>query len=110
LQALNLLNDPVFFESAQALAHRILTEKPRAATGERIDYAFRLCFGRPTSEREKQRLGSYFDQQVGIFRSDPASAAAMMPMTPEGASPVDAAAWVGVSRVLLNLDEFITRE
>ena len=28
----------------------------------------------------------------------------------EGVEPAEAAAWVGVSRVLLNLDEFITRE
>jgi hypothetical protein len=34
----------------------------------------------------------------------------MQPFHPQGMDALDAAAWVGVSRVLLNLDEFITRE
>ena len=36
--------------------------------------------------------------------------AVVAPYVPEGVSRADLAAWVGVSRVLLNLDEFITRE
>ena len=32
------------------------------------------------------------------------------PALPEGAAPLDAAAWVAVARVLLNLDETITKE
>jgi hypothetical protein len=104
LQALNLLNDPVYMEAAQALAHRLLSEKPGAAAGERIEYAFRLCLGRSPSDREKQRLGSYLDQQVGILRKDTTSALALLPLQPEEA------AWAGLGRVLLNLDEFITRE
>jgi hypothetical protein len=109
LQALNLLNDPVFFEAAQALAHRVLTEKS-ASTAERLEYAFRLSLGRGPSERERQRLSSYFDQQIGILRLDPESATALFPLTPDGVDPIEAAALVGVSRVLLNVDEFITRE
>jgi hypothetical protein len=109
LQALNLLNDPVFLESAQALAHRVLAEKQGTAAA-RIDHAFRLCLARAPSEREKQRLSSYFDQQIGILQQDPASAAALLPLTPDGADPTESAAWVGLARVLLNLDEFITRE
>jgi hypothetical protein len=84
LQALNLLNDAVFMEAAQGLAFRVLTEAPE----DRIGYAFRLCTGRTPTEREKQRLLTYFDSQGG---------------PPE-------AAWTAVGRVLLNLDEFITRE
>src|SRR5437899_9410897 len=45
LQALNLLNDPVFFEAAQALAMRILAEKPGSAA-DRIRYGFELCLMR----------------------------------------------------------------
>ena len=41
LQALNLLNDPVFFESAQAFAFRVLQE-PAA---NRLDAAFRIGAG-----------------------------------------------------------------
>ena len=96
LQALNLLNDPVFHEAAEALAWRIETE---AAGGfrERLDRAYRLCLARAPSAAERERLARYYDQQDGIFRRERGGA--------EGAP-----AWVGVARVLLNLDEFITLE
>jgi hypothetical protein len=88
---------------------RILKEQP-GASGDRIEYAFQLCAGRAPSSREKERLSQYLDQQIGIFKKDTAAASALLPLTPEGLDPVESAAWVGVSRVLLNLDEFITRE
>jgi len=106
LQSLNLLNDPVFFEAAQALAVRVLNEAP--ATG-RLDYAFELCLGRTPSTRERERLARYFDSEATAFRADAKSAAAMEPLDTGGTAD-ERAAWVAVSRVLLNLDEFITRE
>ncbi len=88
LQALTLLNDQGFFEFAQALADRILREGP-SDDRERISYAFRLCLGRQPSEREQQTLEGLLQKQ-------------------NEAKPLDA--WISVARVLLNLDEFITRE
>ena len=46
LQALTLLNDPVYVEAAQALAARVLNERPKADVDERIDHMFRLCESR----------------------------------------------------------------
>ena len=109
LQALNLLNDPVFFEAAQALATRVVKEMP-AAVEQRVDYAFELCLGRKPTPRERTRIIGYYEQQKKLLENDPKSPAGMQPFRPEGVDPLDAAAWVGVSRVLLNLDEFITRE
>ncbi len=109
LQALNLLNDPVFFEAAQALATRVLEEMP-ANVPQRIDYAFQLCLSREPTARERQRLIEYYEQQKQLLAKDPKATESMQPFRPEGVEPLDAAAWVGVSRVLLNLDEFITRE
>jgi hypothetical protein len=109
LQALNLLNDPVFFEAAQALAVRLLQEAP-GGIAERLDYGYRLCLGRAPSARERERLAKYYNQQLSILQQEPDSAASMLPVAPEGSGRLEAAAWVGVSRVLLNLDEFITRE
>jgi hypothetical protein len=106
LQSLNLLNDPVFLEAAQGLALRVLTEPAK----DRIDYAFELALGRAPSARERERFSAYLDQQSGLAEKDPESAAKLMPMAPEGISKTEAAAWAGASRVLLNLDEFITRE
>jgi hypothetical protein len=109
LQALNLLNDPVFFEAAQALATRVLEEMPGGIT-ERLDYAFMLVVARPPTAGERQRLTDYFEQQKQLLAKDPKASENMQPFHPPGVDPLDAAAWVGVSRVLLNLDEFITRE
>jgi hypothetical protein len=88
LQALTLLNDQGFYEFAQALAGRILREGP-SDNRERIAYAFRLCLGRQPNEREQQTLERLLQKQ-------------------HEAKPLDA--WTSVARVLLNLDEFITRE
>jgi len=88
LQALTLLNDQGFFEFAQALANRILREST-SDDGERIRYAFHLCLGRSPSDRERHALEGLLARQ-------------------HEAKPLDA--WTSVARVLLNLDEFITRE
>lgn len=83
LQSLNLLNDPVFFEAAGALAKRIEAQAPGAGFNDRLTYAFELTLGRKPTSAERDRLATYYDKQQD---------------------------WTGISRVLLNLDEFITRE
>ena len=104
LQALNLLNDPVFLEAAQALAERTLRESAGAAFQDRIRHAYRLCLAREPAAKEVETLLSYFQTQERILAGDEKGRAALYPLNPE------AAAWVGVASVLLNLDEFITRE
>ena len=109
LQALNLLNDPVFFEAAQALALRLLRER-QEGLGDRIDYAFKLCLGRAPNPSEKDRLIRYYRQQQEILAHNPESIEGLFPAkTMEGVDPTEAAVWVLLSRVLLNLDEFIFR-
>jgi hypothetical protein len=94
LQALNLLNDEVFFEAAKALAWRVAEETPGASLAGKIDHAFRLCVGRAPTEKERTRLERYHDEQATLFGKE------NQPLPP----------LLGLSRVLLNLDEFITRE
>jgi hypothetical protein len=112
LQALNLLNDPVFFEAAQGLALRVLRDGPigHPGFGDRLNYAFEATLGRAPSARERERLGAFFDETIKNLRDNPQTVAAMFPNRLEGVPQLDAAAWVELSRVLLNLDEFITRE
>ena len=111
LQALTLANDPGFFEMAQGLGGRVLREAPRGDT-ERIRHAFRLCLAREPLADETRRLAEFLDSQRKSFDgADSGDAeAAAPPGLPEGTGAVEGAAWTALARVLLNLDEFITRE
>ena len=78
---------------------------------ERIHYAVRLCLARPPSNFEQKRLADLLNQQRTDIESDPGDAHLPVPATvPAGINPRELAAWTTVARVLLNLDEFITRE
>jgi hypothetical protein len=116
LQALMTLNEPVFLDCARALAMRTLADGG-ATDAERIVYAFRRCVSRPpTTEERTELLKLLSKQQERFARPDAkpwelaASDPAHPPQLPKGIMPVQAAAWTVVSRVLLNLDETITKE
>jgi hypothetical protein len=109
LQALTLLNDPAFFEAAQSLAARVLRES-RGDTAGRVDHLFRLCLARGPTAAERERLADYLQAQLAIVRRDPSSAGKLFPHKVEGVGTDEAAAWVGVCSVVLNLHEFITRD
>jgi hypothetical protein len=110
LQALTLLNDRAFIEFAQGLAGRVLREGG-ANDAERIRYAFQLCLARPPSDREENLLSRLLTQQTAEFKADPKAAQKLVPaQLPAKTNVPQRAAWTMVARVLLNLDEFITRE
>jgi Protein of unknown function (DUF1549)/Protein of unknown function (DUF1553)/Planctomycete cytochrome C len=109
LQALTTLNEPLFVESARALAAKALREGG-ATDEQRIVYAMRRCVARkPTGAEEGELLALLKREEQGI------SAAQAHEMignqaVPAGATDAQLAAWTTVSRVLLNLDETITKE
>jgi cytochrome c553 len=90
LQALTLLNDEAFVEFAGTLAARVLREAPGNDRG-RLVFAFRLCVSRAPGGTELRRLEELLAQQ-------------------KRTEPDERTAWATVARVLLNLDETITRE
>ena len=106
LQALTLLNDPVFFEMAQAMSRRVLSRE-LGSDLERIDYAFRLCMARSPDQKEIQRLFSFLSRQQQLFASEPKAAQALI--DEQISNGPQRAAWTNVCSVLLNLHEFITR-
>lgn len=101
LQALNLLNDPVFFEAAQSLALRVLREAP---PDQRIDHAFLLALGRPPSGRERERMQRFLQEHSAALQARAGQPQQLLPLDPGHA------AWTSAARALLNLEEFITRE
>jgi hypothetical protein len=108
LQALTLLNDETFVECARALAARVLRQGPKSETG-RLELAFRLCLARAPVKSERNSL-------LDLLRSElAAEARTLRDTTGQSNTKADGgvqqlAAWTAVSRVLLNLDETITRE
>lgn len=125
LQALNLLNDPAFFEAAQGLAKRAVemtetveslstrladssagpTNKPawKQSSNQAIATAFRLCTARHPKREELARLVTLYESLRTKYEKAPDEAKKLAP-TPEQA------AMVMVANVILNLDETITKE
>jgi hypothetical protein len=111
LQALTLLNDEAYVEAAQALASRVLNEAPPGHS-ERLRYAFELCTSRAPDSIETETLSRFFAGQLDDFQSDPQLAKSVVrngdQYSQEQLSEI--AAWTAMARVIMNLDEFITRE
>lgn len=116
LQALVSLNEATFMECAQALARKTLAEGGRTDV-EKINFAFRRALSRPPTDRERKELLSLLAQQQqhiseGWVNATELGAGKMGSVTnlPSGTTPTQLAAYTVVSRVLLNLDETITKE
>ena len=117
LQALTLWNDPVFVECAQRLGRRLVDSVPMVAGIDQrtrlvVDRAVRLGLGREAGRIEHRVLGDLFRDNLERYWADELSArqVAGPGKWPHTASLAEVAAAVGVARVILNLDEFITRE
>jgi hypothetical protein len=101
----------VFVEAAQALAKRVQDEMPDEAPCIKLERMFEYAFGRDKTSAERNRLLKTFGELRSLARSDPAAAAKLVGnYKPAKSQSDEAAAWVGVARVLLNLDEFVTRD
>jgi hypothetical protein len=110
LQALVLLNDPVFYEMAQSLAVRVLRPQ-RWSDEERVNHAFQLCLARRPTSAERQRLLQYLDGQRKLLAADVESVKKILGTWADKENdPTSQAAWTNLCSVLLNLHEFITRD
>ena len=92
LQALTLMNDPVFFECAQALGRNVaaLTE---ATTKEKVRRVFTAVLSRAPTQAELDRLMEFHEVQTRLANGAP-----------------ETSTFVAMARTLMNLDEFVTRE
>jgi hypothetical protein len=116
LQALTALNEPIFMECAQALGRRTLSEGGKDDP-ERLTYAFRRCVARKPTAAESSELLALLARQKERFHQPGAKPQELagadgkhLPEVPAGVAPADLAAWTVVSRVLLNLDETVSKE
>jgi mono/diheme cytochrome c family protein len=112
LAALVLLNDPSFVEAARALASRtIASGGPTDDT--RLDYVFRRAVTRPPDDFERATLGKLLATNRQQYRAAREDADKLIRT---GQAPValdidaaELAAWTAVCRVILNLNETVTR-
>jgi len=110
LQSLTLANDQQFVEIAQGLALRVLNSS-LVDDAARLAFAFRACLSRQPSKNETERLAKFLAQQRSGFAANLKEAERLTPpLVSVKANVQEFAAWTAVARVLLNLDEFITRE
>jgi hypothetical protein len=112
LQALVLLNDPTYVESARALAERVLRHGGNT-DADRIAYTYRVALQRQPRPAELKLLGALVTKHRAEYKSDPKAAAALLSVglkrVPEDLDKADLAAWTSITRTVLNLHEVITR-
>ena len=115
LAALTSLNEITFVEAAQALALRVVQEGGTTDL-ERARYAFRLCTSRFPLATEVAEITRLLDSRRGRLKDGWLSARTVafgtsekLPTLPLNVTPNDVAAWTIVARVLLNLDETLTK-
>lgn len=112
LQALSLLNDPTFVESARVFAARIVREGGDD-TQQKIAWAYRTAVSRKPSAEIAAELNKIFELHLDHYNANVKEAKKLIatgeaPLA-EGLDPVELAAWTSVARVILNLHEAITR-
>lgn len=112
LQALVLLNDPIFVEASRALG-LLMLHQGGSDDDARVAWGFRRVTGRLPEDSERAVLLKVLAQRRETFRSQPDRAASLQSVG-EGArdasvDPIEAASFAEVGRVLLNLHEAITR-
>jgi hypothetical protein len=112
LQALVLLNDPIFIEAARVFAQNAMRQG--ATADAQIAWAFNRALGRKPSLDERRVLMDLYGKSLAQFQKDPASAAEFVAI---GDAPLakelptnKVAAMTTVTRAILNLHETITRD
>jgi hypothetical protein len=111
LQALTLLNNPIFVEAARKLAERAIHEGG-SESGGRLAFAFRLATGRHPDREEQKILEDKLAEMLAAYRADESAARALTGVgeSPrDGAIPVvELASYTALANIILNMDEVIT--
>ncbi len=110
LQALASLNNEVFAEAARAMARRVLSSAA-SDERERISLALRWLVSRPPTDDELTVFGELLAESRRWYADHAAEATTVIgSFKPDDVSVEETAAWVATARIMMNLDEFLTRE
>lgn len=109
LQSLTIANDLVFKELAEGLANRVLHAENIGTESLRIELMFRYALTRNPAVEELEILTAYFERELERFQSSPMAASEFVETDLQGSDLQQLAAYTSLARVLLNTDEFMTR-
>jgi hypothetical protein len=112
LQALNLMNDVTFVEAARFIGQRMLLEGG-AEADSRLRHGFRMALGRLPKPAELAVLRGSLNYHLDYFAGKPAEAKALLWQGESRSAQLperDLAAYQAVASLLLNTDEFVTKE
>jgi len=101
LQALTLLNDPVFYECAETLGRQMIDKHPNDVSAA-INDLFQRCLGRQPVDQELPCLTATHQDVLRIKEAENRKL--------KSTEDPNVAAMIAVTRVVMNLDEFITRD
>jgi hypothetical protein len=112
VQALALLNDVTFVEAARGLAERVV--RAGGTPDDHLTRAFRRVLARPPTAAELGVLRGHLDHHRAEYRRDPAAATRLLRVGESKPDPkldpAELAAYTAVCRLILNLDEAVTKE
>lgn len=119
MQSLMRMNDGFYFEFARALGQRLVNGLPSRDDGDertdaRLSRLYELCLSREPREQEWSLLRQLYEDHRGFYDVNPSLARSVtIDMSVDANDPQaisELATWVVLSRIAINLDEFIVRQ
>ena len=113
LQALTLLNNEIFVEAAREFGQRI--RKHSGSDRNRLAQAFRLCVSRQPTVSELDQFQEMLTASRKWYEANKDAARALARAGTESElskndnDQLEVAAWIATCRIMLNMDEFVTR-
>ena len=112
LQALDLLNDPIYVEAARVFAQNAAAHAPANVDGQ-LAFVFDRALNRAPTSEERSILRRLYERNLKRFSANPASARELLAegesALPPKSDAVRLAALTTITRAVLNLHELITR-
>lgn len=107
LQSLTLANDSMFIEFSLGLARSAMANQSAEGSQSQVTILtemFRRCLSRFPDEQEKEALAMFFAREHQRFAAKPELCQQWV-----GEPSAELAAWTSVARVIMNTDEFVSR-
>ena len=108
-----MLNDPSMVDAAISFAAQLLNTD-HANQSEKLEHAFEMAVSRRPDGFEMAALKQLLAAELAHYQSQPEAAEQLLDTADstldlQSTSPQELAAWTGITRALMNLQETVTR-